>query len=238
MYPNSSQAWSGLSNAQGDLGMDAEALASQQRTVELLPHSQGMLANLAMTQTKVGDLKAARATCERAIQNNLDGDGIRVRYLQLAYLLHDAALLQEQRTWEAAHPDALVILRVEIQIATAEGRFADAHELITRLRDLQHQQGLFGADEEATKFMAVDLMQAGDVDAGKKIFEQAPVDIEDGQEVLGLVYVGDIPAAQSALHTMLTRYPQSTAEVVHWAPRTRAAIAMAQHKPAEGGRSP
>ena len=233
MYPTSSQAWSGLANAQGDLGMDAESLASQQRTVALLPHSQGMLANLAMYQTKTGDLKGARETCERAIRDNLDGDGIRVRYLQLAYLIHDAALLKEQRTWEAAHPKALVVLRVETQIAMAEGRFSDAHELIAHLRELLRQQGLFGPDDEAVKFMAVDLMQAGDVEAGKKLFQQAPVDIEDGQEVLGLVYVGDIPAAQAALHTILIKYPKATAEIVHWIPRTNAAIAMAQHKPAE-----
>ncbi len=233
MYPNSSQARSGLANAQADLGMDAEALASQLRTVELLPHSQGMLANLAMYQMKCGDLKGARATCERAIKDNLDGDGLRVRYLQLAYLLHDPALLKEQRAWEAAHPQALVVQRVETQIAMAEGRFADAHALLTRLRDLQRRQGLFGPDDEMVKFMAVDLMQAGDVEAGKKFFEQAPVDIEDGQQVLGLVYVGDIPAAQAGLRAMLAKYPKSTAEAVHWGPRTNAAIAMAQHKPAE-----
>jgi eukaryotic-like serine/threonine-protein kinase len=233
MYPNSSQAWSGLANAQGDLGMDAEALASQQHTVELLPHSQGMLANLAMYQTKTGDLNGARATCERAIHGNLDGDGIRVRYLQLAYLLHDPALLKEQRDWEAAHPQALIVQRIEIQIAMAEGRFADARELIARLRETLRQQGLSGPDDEAVKFMAVDLMQAGDVEAGKKMFQQSPVDIEDGQQILGLVYVGDIPSAQAALRTILARYPKSTAENVHWAPRTNAAIAMTQHKPAE-----
>ena len=233
LYPNSSQAWSGLAGAQGDLGMDSESLASLTRSVELLPHSQGLLANLANAQIRTGDLKGARTTCDRAIHNNLDGDGIRVRYLQLAYLLHDAALLQEQRAWAQAHPQAVGVLGLESQIAMAEGRFDDAHRLIARIRELHQQQGLFGPDDEASKFGAVDLMQTGDVEAGKKIFQQSPVDIEEGQEVLGLVYTGDIAAARSALHTNETKYPRATMTNRFWGPRTRAAIAMAEHKPGE-----
>jgi DNA-binding winged helix-turn-helix (wHTH) protein/tetratricopeptide (TPR) repeat protein len=233
LYPNSSQAWSGLANTQRALGMDREALASQQRTVELLPHSQGMLANLSMDQLQNGDINGARATCERAIHDNLDGDGIRVRYLYVAYLLKDAALLRAQRAWFAEHPQSTQVLSVETEIAMAEGRFKDAHRLIARMHDLYHQLGFSGPDDEKVKFAAVDLMQMGDVEAGKKIFQQSPVDIEEGQEVLGLVYTGDIAAAQSDLHTMETKYPQATMINLYWAPRTKAAIALAQHRPAE-----
>jgi DNA-binding winged helix-turn-helix (wHTH) protein/tetratricopeptide (TPR) repeat protein len=233
LYPESSQAWSGLSNTQRLLGMNAEALASQQRVVALLPHSQGMLANLAMGQTRAGDLKGARATCERAIHDNLDGDGLRARYLQLAYLLRDRALLEEQRAWEKAHPQAFIVLGVERQIAMAEGRFADARALIAREREIQHQQGFFGPDDERMKFAAVDLMQTGDLEAGKKMFLQSPVDTEEGQEVLGLVYAGNLPAAQAAVQAQDAKYPQATMRKLFWSPRTRAAIAMAQHRPAD-----
>ena len=233
LYPTSSQAWSGLATAQRDLGMDSEALASSRRTIELLPHSQGMLANLSMDQLRNGDSKGALATCERAIHDNLDGDGIRVRCLYVAYLLQDAALLRAQRAWFAEHPQAMLVLEVETEIAMAEGRFQDAHRLIGRIHDLYHQLGLSGPDDERVKFEAVDLMQSGDVEQGKKIFQQGPVDIEDGQEVLGLAYTGDIATAQSDLHAMEVKYPRATMIHVFWVPRTRAAIAMAEHKPAE-----
>jgi DNA-binding winged helix-turn-helix (wHTH) protein/tetratricopeptide (TPR) repeat protein len=233
LYPNSSQAWSGLANAQRDLGMDREALASQQRTVELLPHSQGMLANLSMDQLRNGDSKGALATCERAIHDNLDGDGIRIRYLYVAYLLQDAALLRAQRAWFAEHPQAMQVLGGETEIAMAEGRFQDAHRLIARMHDLYHQLGLSGPDDERVKFEAVSLMESGDVEEGKKIFEQGPVDIEDGQELLGLVYTGDTAVAQSDLHALEVKYPRATMIHLFWVPRTKAAIAMAEHKPAE-----
>jgi eukaryotic-like serine/threonine-protein kinase len=233
LYPNSSQAWSGLANAQRDLGMDSETLASSLRTIQLLPHSQGMLANLAMDQMRNHDLQAAHATCERAIADNLDGDGIRIRYLHLAYLLHDPTLLRAQRAWLAEHPHAVGVLGVESQIAMAEGRFADAHRLIARTRDLFRQQGLSGPDDERTKFQAVDLMQIGDLEAGKKIFQQSPVDIEDGQEVLGLVYADNIAAAQAGIRANQIKYPQATMWKLFWGPRINAAIAMAHHRPAE-----
>jgi DNA-binding winged helix-turn-helix (wHTH) protein/tetratricopeptide (TPR) repeat protein len=233
LYPNSSQAWSGLSNAQEDLGMDAESLASQKRTVQLLPHSQGMFANLARSQMRNNDPQGARATCDWAIADNLDGDGIRVRCLEVAYLLKDRTLLQAQRAWEEAHPDAIQVLSVEGDIAMAEGRFKDVHRLIERIRNLRQQQGLSGPDEEMTKSAAVNLMQSGDLEAGKKFFQQAPVDIEDGQEVLGLAYVGDFAAAISALHANEVKYPRATPWILLWGPRIKAAIAMAENRPAE-----
>ena len=233
LYPTSSQAWSGLATAQRDLGMDSEALASSLRTIQILPHSQGMLANLSMDQLRNGDSKGSRATCERAIDDNLDGDGIRVRYLEVAYLLQDAAPLKAQRAWFAEHPQAMQVMAVETEIAMAEGRFKDAHRLIARMHDLYRQLGLSGPDDERVKFEAVDLMESGDVEQGKKIFQQSPVDMEDGQEILGLVYTGDIAVAQSDLHAMELKYPQGTLIHLFWVPRTRAAIAMAQHKPAE-----
>ena len=233
LYPNSSQAWSGLAGAQSDLGMFPQWLASMQRTVQLLPHSQGMLANLAWAQIKNNQPQAAIATCERAIADHLDGDGIRVRYLQAAYLLQDPALLKAQRAWEATHPDALSVIAVETGIAMAEGRFKDARRLTERTHELRQQQGLTGPDDEMTKFAAVDLMQSGDLEAGKKIFQQAPVDIEDGQEVLGLAYVGDLAGARSAVHANEVKYPRATMWSLFWGPRIMATIAMAEHKPAD-----
>jgi tetratricopeptide (TPR) repeat protein len=233
LYPNSSQAWSGLATAQRDLGMDSEALASSLRAIELLPHSQGLLANLSMDERRNGDSRGARAICERAIHDNLDGDGIRVRYLEVAYLLQDAALLQAQRAWFAEHPQAMQVLAAETGIAMAEGRFKDAHRLVARMHDLSRQLGLAGPDDEKVKFAAVDLMQSGDIEQGKRIFQQGPVDIEDGQEVLGLVYTGDIAVAQSDLHAMEVKYPRATMIHLFWVPRTKAAIAMAAQKTAE-----
>ncbi len=154
-----------------------------------------------------------------------------MRYLEIAYELHDPALLQAQIAWGHAHPEAAAVLSVETEIAIAEGRFTDARRLTEEVRELHRKLGTTGGDDEATKFEAVELMQAGDIEGGKKIFQQSPIDPEDGQEVLGLVYAGDIPGALTALHASQAKYPKATMVHMFWAPRTNAAIAMAQHRP-------
>jgi DNA-binding winged helix-turn-helix (wHTH) protein/tetratricopeptide (TPR) repeat protein len=231
LYPNSSQAWSGLANIQRGLAMNREALLSSERTVQLLPHNQGMQANLALDQMINGDLQGARATCERAIAGKLDGDGIRVRYLQVAYVLHDQALLQAQRAWGREHPQAVQVLGEETAIAMAEGRFVDARKLTEQVRDVHRQQGITGPDDEMTKFQAVNLMESGDIEEGKKLFQQSPVDPEEGQEIVGLVYIGDIAAARTAMRANEIKYPKSTMFQLFWLPRIRAEIALREHRP-------
>ena len=231
LYPNSSYPWTALGNAQRNLGHHAEALEGSKHSVELLPHQQGALSNLALDQIQTGDLNAARATCDRAIADHLDGDGIRSPYLVVAYLLHDQALLQEQTAWAQAHPEATFVLADEARIAIAEGRFSDAHRLIAQGSTLRRQQGLSGADDQDSKEHAVDLMQAGDIEEGKKIFKQTPVDLNEGSELVGLIYTGDIPTAQTALRNLQAKFPNGTMWHLYWGPLIEATIAIQEHKP-------
>jgi DNA-binding winged helix-turn-helix (wHTH) protein/tetratricopeptide (TPR) repeat protein len=231
LYPNSAASWSGLSYAQRNLGHHAEALEGSKRTVELLPHSSGALLNLALDQMQTGDLKAARATCDRAIGDHLDGDRIRGRYLEVAHLLHDQALVQEQIAWSQAHPDSLFLLQDEASYAISEGRFSEAHKLMAQWNALKHQQGLSDADDEDSKQQALDLMQSGDIEEGKKVFKRTPVDPKEGSELVGLIYAGDSAAAQSALRTMQAKFPNGTMWNLYWGPLVEATIAMQEHRP-------
>ena len=231
LYPNSSYPWTALGNAQRHLGHHAEALEGSKHSVELFPHQQGALANLALDQIQTNDLKAARATCDRAIADHLDGDGIRSRYLEVAYLLHDQTLLQEQRAWAQAHPEAVFFLADESRIAIAEGRFSDARRLTAQASALRRQQGLSDVDDEESKEHALDLMQAGDIEGGKKIFKQTPINPNEGSELIGLIYAGDTPTARTALRTMQARFPNGTMWNLYWGPLVEATIAMQEHRP-------
>jgi DNA-binding winged helix-turn-helix (wHTH) protein/tetratricopeptide (TPR) repeat protein len=231
LYPNSSYSWTGLGYAQRNLGHYKEAVDASKRSLELLPHQQGVLSNLAFDQMQSGDLKGARATCDRAIADRLDGDGIRSPYLMVAYLLHDEALLKEQRAWAKAHPDGVFVLADEARIAIAEGRFSDARRIAAQASALRRQQGLSDADDDESKQQAIDMMQAGEIEDGGKIFKQSPVDPNDGSELVGMVYAGDIPAAQAALRSLQAKFPKGTMCDRYWAPQIEATIAMQEHRP-------
>jgi predicted Zn-dependent protease len=187
--------------------------------------------NLATDQIHTGDLKAARATCDRAVADHLDGDRVRARYLELAYLLHDQELLQEQISWGKTHPDAVFLLQTEASFAIAEGRFSDAHKLMAQVSAMKRQQGLSDTDDEDAKQQALDLMQAGDMEEGKKIFKQSPIHPNEGGEMLGLIYSGDIPAARDGLRTMQAKFPNGTMWNFYWEPLIDATIAMQEHRP-------
>lgn len=233
LYPNSMLAWNRLYTTYTDFGRYTEAVAAGQRALNLVPLSQVLSQCLATAQMQSGDVQAAQSTLDKTIADHLDGEMIRIRYLELAYLLHDETMLRNQRQWAASHPEATSLVLGEIRIAIAEGRFSDARKLIAQLRELKRRQGVEGAGDEFAKAEAVELMEAGDVDEGKRIFESIPVNLEEGQEVVGLGYAGNFSAAQAAVGTMLAKYPKGTLWHLYWSPQVGALVDLANGKPAD-----
>jgi predicted Zn-dependent protease len=188
--------------------------------------------NVAYEQRFTGDAKASVATCERALAKGFDGDYLRNALFQAAYLIHDTALVQQSRDWEAAHPNATFIRVAEVQIAIAEGRFADARQLITQIDRLFRQQGLVATADLLIRAESANLLEAGDTAEGTRLFHTASIDPTDEFSVVGLAWTGDFATAEADLHGMQIKYPQSTVWNDYRAPEVHAMAAMAQHKPA------
>ncbi|QHN03512.1 tetratricopeptide repeat protein [Granulicella sp. WH15] len=233
LYPNSSLAWNGLAYVQANLGRYTDAAVSDGRSVALAPQNQNYLNTLALSLIQSGESDEARKTLDQAVAMKIDDNYIRVRYLELAYLLHDESLLRAQRQWSDAHPRSAIVLVTEVEIAIAEGRFADARRLLARSNQLYREQGVEGAADQYTKATAVEMMEAGDGSEAKSLFSRTPADLEEGEEVLGLAYSGNISAAQSAIRAMQTKYPKGTLWHLYWGPLTQAVIALRENKAKE-----
>jgi DNA-binding winged helix-turn-helix (wHTH) protein/tetratricopeptide (TPR) repeat protein len=229
LYPRKLTAWNGLSIARAELGEDA--VAASTRALALRPTYLGLYVNLAMAQMRAGDAQGARATCERAIAQGIDGDHLRARYLYAAYMLHDAALVQAQRVWIAAHPDASITMLTDASIAIAEGRFADARRIAAQGNDLMRRQGLVSGADSSTRSVGTGLIEAGDVEHGAPMLRSSPPDREEGYDLVGLAEVGDTEAASSGVHAMEAEHPQATLWKLYWGPMIHAAIALNSHKP-------
>ncbi|WP_231738076.1 winged helix-turn-helix domain-containing protein [Terracidiphilus gabretensis] len=233
LYPRSGPAWSGLSAVQRDLGRNADSLISEERALELRPDVQGMYTNLTFEQRMAGDPKAAIATLDRAIARGLDGDNVRGHYLESAYVLHDTALMQKQRDWAAAHPDAVYFRMVELQIATAEGRLGDAQRLLAQSVALLRTQG---DDDRANGLIwneGANLVEEGDVADGTRLIRSVPADPKDEDSIVGLARVGDFAAAEAAIHAMQAEFPEGTIWNDYRGPEVQALADMAAHKPAD-----
>ena len=233
VYPRSAQAWNGLSLVQRDLGHHADALVSAERALTLRPNAVGPYLNVAYEQRFTGDAKASIATCERALAKGFDGDYLQNALFQAAYLLHDSAVIQQSRDWEAAHPNAIFIRIAEVQIAIAEGRFSDARRLILQVDRLFRQQGLAATADLLIRAESANLLEAGDTAEGTRLFRTASIDPTNEFSVVGLAWAGDFAAAEADLHAMQIKYPQSTLWNDYRAPEIYAMAAMAQHKPAD-----
>jgi tetratricopeptide (TPR) repeat protein len=231
LYPRSAQAWNGLSVVERDLGHHQDALAAAEHALDLRPDAAGLYANLSFEQIKLGNPKAALATCERALAKGLDVDYVREHCFQTAYALHDVALIQKQRDWAAAHPDAVYIRFDEIDIAIAEGRFSEALRLVPPLDATMRQRGLAEPANGFLREIGTNLIESGDVADGVRITGSAPFDPKDEVSVLGLARAGDFTAAETALHAMQAEFPQGTLWNDYRAPEIQAIISLARHKP-------
>jgi eukaryotic-like serine/threonine-protein kinase len=233
LYPNDALAWNGMDYVLANLGRHQEAAVSSRRALTLVPQNQNYLDEQAIELMQSGNSTAAKQTLDRAIAMHFDDNYIRARYLELAYLLHDDSLLHAQRQWSKEHPETAIVLVTEMEIAMAEGRFADAQKLAARCIQLYREQGIPEAGEQFAKTEAVSMMEAGDMSGGKRLFSVSPANVEEGSEVLGLAYSGNFSAAQSALRAAKAKYPEGTLWNLYWTPLTQAVIALQQNKPRE-----
>jgi DNA-binding winged helix-turn-helix (wHTH) protein/tetratricopeptide (TPR) repeat protein len=231
MYPRSGPAWTGLSTVQRDLGQNADSLISDQHALELRPDVQGVYTNLTFEQRMAGDPKAAIATLERAIAKGLDGDNVRGHYLEAAYVLRDAPLIQKQIDWGAAHPDAVYLRMTELQIATAEGRFADAQRLLAQCVALLRQQDMSDRADGLLWNEGANLVEGGDVADGVRVIRTVPPDPKDEDGIVGLARLGDFAAAEAAVKAMQAEFPEGTIWNDYRAPEVEAIAALAQNRP-------
>jgi eukaryotic-like serine/threonine-protein kinase len=231
LYPRSAPALNGLSVVERLLGHHPDALIAARRAMELRPTAAGVYPNLAYEQRQTGDFKGAIATSELAIARGLDGDNIREDYFIAAYALHDAGLVQQQRDWAAAHPDAVYIPIDEIEIAITEGRFQEAHRRIPQVDAFLRRHGQADFADDLIRAEAMNLIETGDVAEGSRLFRSVPVDPKNTISVAGLARVGDFAAAESALHAMQHEFPQGTLWNDYRAPTVHALSALATHRP-------
>lgn len=231
LYPRSGPAWTGLSTVQRDLGHHADSLISDEHALELRPDVQGMYTNLTFEQRMAGDPKLAIATLECAIAKGLDGDNVREHYLEAAYALHDAALIQKQEDWATAHPDAAFVRMEELQIATAEGRLVDAQRFLAQSVALLRSQGDSDRANALIWNEGGNLIEEGDVADGTRLIRSIPPDAKDEDSIVGLARVGDFAAAIAAIRAMQAEYPQGTIWNDYRAPEVEALAALAAHKP-------
>jgi predicted Zn-dependent protease len=121
-------------------------------------------------------------------------------------------------------------------MAIGQGRFAEAQRLQAAVVAEQRRQGLGDLANHLNQAEGLNLFEAGAEEAGRRLFQSAPIDPENGDELIGVAEMGDAKTALSILQTMRQKYPQGTLWNQYFGPRIEAVVAMANHKPEEAVR--
>jgi DNA-binding winged helix-turn-helix (wHTH) protein/tetratricopeptide (TPR) repeat protein len=231
VYPRNLAAWAGLLEMYRLLGRHAEAIDAANHAIAINPHYVSVYYGLALEQMHAGDLAGARSTCELALNRGLDGEAIHVILLRVAYLHHDASLLDQEAAWAATHPESSHVLLNEAQFALLDGRSADAHALLDRMTETLQQQGLASLADTYRQNMANMFAELGEVDEGRRLLHVAAIDPEQPEQLMALVETGDASTATTMLRDEMAKHPQATLWNSVYAPEIRAALALNAHNP-------
>jgi DNA-binding winged helix-turn-helix (wHTH) protein/tetratricopeptide (TPR) repeat protein len=233
LYPNAAVAWNSLYLVQRELGHHSDAIESGKRALALVPTNQGLYVNLAYSQEHAGDIQGAKATLDTAIAKKLDGDELRAIYMDVAIMLDDQKLIDEQHAWGVAHPQSPYLHLAETEYALGQGRMKDAQIVLGQVTSTLREQGMGDLADLIDRVEGLNFIEGGDRERGARLFKASKPDFEGGIDVIGLAMTGEADQALAALKTMKTKYPDGTLWNLLYEPRVMAVVAMANHKPRE-----
>lgn len=233
MYPQSVPAWNGLNIATAELGERQEALVAAKETMRLRPTVPDTHTNVAENETALGDYQGALLTCRQAIASGLDSEKIHYNLIRIAVATRDTPLLQSQFDWIASHPNSPLLIFTQAEIAISEGRFRDALRLAQRSSQLYEQSGLASVGGSFNKVIARELIEAGALEDGGKLFRAQKLDVSEGDDIDTLAMLGGVAQAERLAKDHLSRNPNDTLWKEWFVPLVGAEVAMAGRKSQE-----
>ena len=229
-YPNQPQPWIDLADVESDLGHKELGLPAAQRAVALAPNSGPAYSTLASTQLGLGDLEAAKATCNEAIRRGIDGRALHNTLLGIAFLQHDTATMNRE---------ALRARGTDQEGATLIGPLlteGKAHAAVAIWRKDVERARKDGLTEHADRSARILLRREADYNMHAELSAQLAA-MDPTRYPLNIVFanaeLGRIPQAEAALKLVAASVGTDTDVRYSLYPQAQAAVALARHKPQE-----
>jgi eukaryotic-like serine/threonine-protein kinase len=235
LYPNQPEAWDLLGEFQSSVGRMDLAIEAEKRGLVLAPNSTFISAELAYLEFLDGRIDDSKATIQAAFARGLDNSPLHETLFEIAYLQHDASALQQQMTWihEKGGEDNWEHAQGDLDASQGKIHSAIAHW--RRVADLQKDNGVESVLES---FCNVPELEAelGNVKDARQHLEpyRPPMHLVGpclSTLIVGAAEAGDLDLAQKKLHIMLDNGHQDSDVQEMFAPKGRAAIALAQGHP-------
>ena len=232
-YPRNPTAWSGMTVVNISLGLIPQELDSAQHTMSLAPTYQVVYEGLAEAQRNGGDFASARATLQAAIAKGLSGDNIHRLLAQVAYIVHDQALLSEQESWAHQHPFAPYVRSELAFMAQIQGRTSEAERRMPEVMDACSHLSQEELRADVTAQMIIDEGGLGQLDLARKWMATLKPTPGNPAYLYALQYSGDDVKMEIMLKSQLAANPRSTLWNEWFAPVMRGKALLDAHKARE-----
>jgi serine/threonine protein kinase/tetratricopeptide (TPR) repeat protein len=229
-YPQDSVPPGNLGDIYANLGQYEKAVAETQEAMRLEPSVVDYV-NLAEDYLALNRADDAQKAIQQAEEHKLDGDVLRWRIYQLAFLKSDAAEMARQVAWAAGKPGSEdLLLSFQSDTEAYFGRLVKARDFSRRAVDSAVRNN---SKETAALWQvnaALREAEFGNTAAAKQGVAAA-LALAPGRDVklfaaLTLARIGEDARAKAIVDELEKNYPSDTLLKVYWLPSLKAAIAL------------
>jgi DNA-binding winged helix-turn-helix (wHTH) protein/tetratricopeptide (TPR) repeat protein len=236
LYPNSVSAWVLLGEFQASVGRTDLGIAAEQHALAIDPASPDAAWSLAAYQREDGRLDDAKATCRNAFAHGTDNTDLRRTLLEIAFLQHDDAALQQQLAWFKAQGSESDLENALGDLDAAQGKYHSAATHYLRVADLQKADGLNEAALESFSNFPAWEAEVGLTDLARQHFQRyVPfthlIEPSFMAVITAAAELHQFDVARTYLNYMLENGKQDSDVQEFYAPMGRAAIDLAQNHP-------
>ena len=226
-YPRDSRPYNNLAAIYRDIGNYEEAAENAREAIRLRPDHIFPYALLASAYVGLNRWQEAKAICEKAIAEKLDGPGIRWKMYIIAFIENDAAAMQRQLEWAKSKGEGTRVPFFQALVAAYWGKLHQSRKFFSQAIEIRRADH----DEEAASSLTI---QQARIDAQfgflRRAKDQAistagaiPQSDKDVAAVT-LALVGEADRAQALVNELEKRFPQDTCLNNVLAPSVHAAI--------------
>jgi len=233
MYPQDQALWTNLADLRIQLGQPEVAIEAAKRALAIDPKTAVVYIVLARSQLYAGRVDESIATCQKAMEQKVDGAEIHGLLVFAGFAKHDRALMDAQTAWARGTPAEPFILIQQMLVAFAEGRPRYGQELLDRAIDGYKQRGMLERAARMRGGLPRLEAELGMTEAARKLLGEIPL-IDGSMDMpVAMGEVGLDAKAETILRDDLRKNPEDTLWQYWRGPQIAAAIALSRNKPLE-----
>jgi len=234
-YPDDFAPYANLPINEVALGEYDKALQNAREAAKLAPESATGVQQMIAAYISLGRFDEAKAIYEPAIASFPEVEFLHEQRYQLAFLEHDASVMQQQVDWAKGRRAPMMMLGAELNTLAYAGQLEAARKLAVSAE----QQGLAADynDQAALIKTMLALYEAelGDLEAAQFQAKQA-LQMSKARDpmiaaALALARSGDPAEAQRLADELNKQFPLDTVVQGYWLPTIRAATALQRNNP-------